>query len=193
MDNIAEIIEGCKRRDVQSQKKLYLGYFSVVKNRIRYYIKDTEVVNDLTQECFLKIFDKIGSYTGNGVFEGWVKRMASNIAIDYYRKNSKLDDHSDVDVLSDSYHETEEEDSIINRIGDVASLELIQQAIDQLPFRIRMVFVLHILEHKSHEEIAKELNITIPNSRKRLQTARTWLKEYLMDYYKTKVQTPVWE
>ena len=191
MDNIADIIEGCKRRDVQSQKKLYVGYYAVVKNRIRYYIKDTDVVNDLTQECFLKVFDKIGAYSGSGVFEGWIKRMASNIAIDYYRKHNK-EDHSDIDQLSDSYHETEEEDSIITQISDVANIEFIQQAIDQLPFRLRMVFVLHVMEHKSHEEIAKELTITIPNSRKRLQTARTWLKEYLLNYYKEQVQSPVW-
>jgi RNA polymerase sigma factor (sigma-70 family) len=193
LDTITDIIEGCKRRDINAQKKLYLGYFSVVKHTIRYYVKDTDVINDLTQECFLKIFDKINTYSGTGAFEGWVKRMASNMALDYFRKNSKYEDHSDIDVLADSYHETEEEDSVISQIGDVTNLEMLQQAIDQLPFRIRMVFVLHVIEHKSHEDIAKELNITVPNSRKRLQTARTWLKEYLISQYKDKIQTPVWK
>lgn len=192
MENITDIIEGCKKRDILAQKKLYLGYYSVVKNTIRYSIKDIEVVNDLTQECFLKVFDKIGSYSGTGVFEGWIKRMASNIAIDYFRKNSKYEKHDDIDLLADSYHETEEEDSLISQISDVANLEDLQRAIDQLPFRIRIVFVLHIIEHKSHEEIAKKLNITIPNSRKRLHTARIWLKEYLLNQYRDKIQAPVW-
>lgn len=193
METIEEIIEGCKKRDIHSQKKIYIQYFPVIKNCIRYYVKDGEQVNDLVQECFLKIFDKIKSYNGEGSFEGWMKRMASNMAIDYYRKSNKQDTHADIDTLSDSYYETEEEDDIITQLSDVADLDFIRQAIDQLPFRLRIVFVLHVMEQKSHDEIAKELLITVPNSRKRLQTARSWLKQYLMDYYKEKVQPPVWK
>lgn len=192
METIEEIIEGCKKRDIHSQKKMYVQYFPLIKNCIRYYVKDSDQINDLVQECFLKIFDKIKSYNGTGSFEGWMKRMASNMAIDYYRKNKKLDDHTDLDNLSESYYETEEEDSIISQLSDIADLEFIRQAIDQLPFRIRIIFVLHVMEQKSHEEIAKELLITVPNSRKRLQTARTWLKQYLMNHYNETVQRPVW-
>jgi RNA polymerase sigma factor (sigma-70 family) len=184
LDNITDIIEGCKKREVQSQKKLYVGYYSVVKKSIRHYVKDADLVNDLTQECFLKIFDKISGYSGTGVFDGWVKRIASNIAIDYYRKNNKVENNTDFEILAESYQETEEEENIITQIGDVANIEFLQQAIDQLPFRIRMVFVLYVMENKSHDEIAVELNISILNSRKRLQTARKWLKDYLISYYK---------
>lgn len=193
METIEDIIEGCKKRNIHAQKKMYVQFFPVVKNRIRYYIKDGDQINDLVQECFLKIFDKIKSYNGEGSFEGWIKRMASNMAIDYYRKTNKQDEHADIDSLSDSYYETEEEDDIITQLSEVADLEFIRQAIDQLPFRLRIAFVLHVIEQKSHEQIASELLITIPNSRKRLQTARTWLKEYLMDYYKEKVQPSVWK
>jgi RNA polymerase sigma factor (sigma-70 family) len=186
LENITDIIEGCKKRDIQSQKKLYLYCFAAIKHRIRYYIKDADVVNDLIQECFLKLFDKISGYSGSGSFDGWVNRMASNIAIDYYRKHNKSDNNTDIDQLADSYYETEEDESIINQIADIADMEFIQDAIAQLPFRIRMVFIFHVIENKSHEEIANELHITISNSRKRLQIARTCLKEYLMNYHKEK-------
>ncbi len=188
METIEEIIEGCKRRDIHAQKKMYVQFFPAVKNSIRYYIKDTDEINDLTQECFLKIFDKIKGYTGEGSFEGWVKRMASNMAIDYYRKNNKLEDHADINDLSDSiYEKEEEEEDLITQLSGVTDVAFIRQAIDRLPFQVRIVFVLFVLEQKSHESIANELAITVPNSRKRLQTARTWLKEYLIDHYKAKV------
>lgn len=193
METIGEIIEGCKKRDIHAQKKLYVQFFPVVKNTMRSYIKDSDQINDLVQECFLKIFDKITGFSGEGSFEGWIKRLASNMAIDYYRKNNKLDDRTDIDLLSDSYYEKEEEDNIVGQLSDVTDLKFIRGAIDQLPFQLRIVFVLFVMEQKSHDTIAKELMISIPNSRKRLQTARTWLKQYLMDYYKETVTSSIWK
>lgn len=175
LENIEQIIEGCKKKDIQAQKKVYILFYPLVKKVIRLYIKDSDLVNDLIQDCFLKAFDKIKTYSGEGTFEGWIRRMASNIAIDHYRKKNKFQTISHDETILEGY--TEEDDkTIINLISEHINLDFLEKAIEKLPDNYRLVFIMYVLEQKKHDEIATLLNITTSSSRKRLQHARAFLK-----------------
>jgi RNA polymerase sigma-70 factor (ECF subfamily) len=156
------------------------------------YARDESEVKDLLQEGFLKVFKNINSYKGSGSFEGWIKRVMVNNAIDHYQKNRKLIQHVEIGKINEN--ETPDEVPEDNEMDDRAdgfelNPELVQKAgfthdelleiMDQIEEPFRLVFNLHYIEKYKHEEIAGLLNIEISTSRTRLLRARKLIKQKL--------------
>ena len=159
---------------------------------IRYCFHENEVW-DVLQEGFLKVFSKIHSFNGKGSFEGWIKRVMINHAIDHYQKNKKHYQHTDIDKISELYIYDEDLDNSSLEVGDCSEKEMTSEIMDKagfshkellevlnnLPEPFRIVFSLHCIEHYKHEEIAELLNIDVNTSRTRLLRARKMLKQLL--------------
>lgn len=159
-----EIIKGCIEEKHSSQKALY-DLFSpkMYALCLRYGRNDSEA-QDILQEGFIKVFDNIAQFGFNGSFEGWVRRIMVNTALNYCRKKEYKQEISNVDEL---YQITTEAKAISN-LSEKEILKILQS----LPDGYRMVFNLYVIEGFSHKEIAEKLNISDNTSRSQLVKAR---------------------
>ena len=167
---LEELIQGCKSRKLSAQSTLYQLYkeqFFVLSLK---YCKNKQEAQDNLQDAFLEIFKRIKQYKGKGSFEGWMKRIVINKAIDRYKKEVKktsLENH----VIPDHKVEIEENLNI--------PLDQILACIQSLPSQYRLVFNLYIMDDYSHKEIAKMLSISVGTSKSNLHRAKVILKEQI--------------
>lgn len=171
-------IKGCKRNDKKCQRKVYEMLFSPMLGVCMRYAQDRQEATDILQDGFIKVFDKIGLYDDNGSFEGWVRRIIVNTAIDAIRKrkNEILTDDTSTYHNQTSYFEDEDKEEAAYKglgVNDVV------EAMQQLSPMYRAVFNLYVMDGLTHQEIAEELNISIGTSKSNLSKARARIKTIL--------------
>jgi len=127
---------------------------------------------DLLHESFIKIFAKIGRYQGGTSLLAWMRRIAVNSSIDYYRKSVRRR----TEDLDQAYHLSSKEPDAISRF----STREILAAVQQLTPTYRAIFNLYVIEGYSHKEIAEQMEITESTSRSNLVKARNKLQKSLM-------------
>ncbi len=167
-----ELIKLCKKRSVKAQKLLFKTYHGSLLGICMRYTKSKAEAEDVLQMAMMKIFKNINSYSGKGSFEGWMKRITVNMAVDNFRKNSKHYYHETID-------ETNEDFITTHQIPDNLEVEDVLKTIQQLPDGYRVVFNLYAIEGYSHKEIAKRLGITESTSKTQLLKARKKLRNIL--------------
>lgn len=166
--NLDQLIKKCAKNDIASQKKLYDLYKDMLFTICLKYCKNTEDAEDNLQNSFIEIFTNINKFNFNGSFEGWMKRITINKAIDSYKKSHQLIPISDL-----NYTDTEIDENDLDEFSIDAILNLIQQ----LPNQYRLVFCLYELDNFSHADIAEILSISIGTSKSNLHRAKLILKE----------------
>lgn len=137
------------------------------------YTKDRDEAEDVLQVGFVRMFEKLHLFKGDGSFEGWVRRIMVNTAIEFYRRNSRMYPVVDIEeaVNESSY------DLPLSTLNAKDILKLVQQ----LPPGYRMVFNMYAIEGFSHKEIAEQMGISEGTSKSQLARARTQLKEWLLN------------
>jgi len=171
--NEADIINGCRQKKHRAQKALYDRYHPVLMGICVRYAKSNAEAEDILITGLTRIFEKITDYRGSGSFEGWMKKIMVNAAIDNYRKNLKHYHLEDVDELTT-------ENIGFESIPDIFSVNDILKTIQELPDGYRMVFNLYAIEGYSHKEIAEKLNISESTSKTQLMKARKKLRQKLL-------------
>lgn len=177
-EQLKQIIEGCLRNDRRSQEaifKLFYGKMMVVCMR---YTKDKDTAQEVLQEGFMKVFEKLGAFDYKGSFEGWVRRIVANTAIDSIRRSKKnpiLTDN-DNDFKIGGENPMEEQENI--ELGEIKA-EMAMAAIQKLSPAYRTVFNLYVLEEYSHKEIAEMLGISEGTSKSNLAKAKMNLQKIL--------------
>jgi RNA polymerase sigma-70 factor (ECF subfamily) len=139
------------------------------------YSKDHSEAEDNLQEGFLKVFEKIGSFRHEGSFEGWVRRIMVNVALEKFRKYHLLHPVEDMGI----YDGPELNDNIISEISAQDLMKIIQE----LPPRYKMVFNLYVFEGLNHKEIAAQMKISVGTSKSNLARARVILKEKVVKVF----------
>ena len=163
-----ELIDGCLKGDRREQKTLYEKYASKMFGVSRRYVKTIENAEEVIVEAFCKVFQKIDLYTGQGSFEGWIRKVVVNESLMFIRKNYRFNEHLDInDVPVQAVDIT---------IEDELSANEILSLLDQLPTGYRTVFNLYVLEGLKHKEIAEMLEISINTSKSQLILAKKRLK-----------------
>ena len=175
---LARIVEGCKAQNRSSQQKIYELLYSKMLPVCYRYARSTDEAKDMLQDGFIKVFEKIEQYNVDGSFEGWVRRIIVNTAIDTYRKNKKevfIDDESR--ITDDSDWEDMESES------EYAGLSIndIVEAMQSLSPGYQTVFNLYVMEGYTHQEIADELEINIGTSKSNLAKAKANMKTMLTE------------
>lgn len=169
--SVDDLLEGCKRADRRTQELLYKTLASRMLGVCMRYAKDHFEGEDILQTGFVKVFQKVNEFRGDGSFEGWIRRIMVNTAIEFYRKNQRMMNLVDLDEVYDAPQVTFDMDGL--EVRDL--LKLIQQ----LSAGYKLVFNLYAIEGYSHKEIAKQLGITEGASKSQLSRARAILKEKL--------------
>lgn len=167
-----ELIDGCRRNDRRAQKQLYDLYAPRMLAVCMRYTGSRENAKDVMQEGFLTVFDKIGTYKGQGSFEGWMRRVFANQSLMYIRKNDALKYADEIESVPESGLGLDSGDPL----GTLNAKELME-LISAMPAGFRSVFNLYVLEGYSHQEIAEALGITEGSSRSQLSRGRIWLQE----------------
>lgn len=171
----SEIVVGCLRKKRKAQKALYDQYHPVLLGICLRYAKSQAEAEDVLLMALTRIYRKIDTYSGEGSFEGWMKRIVVNIAIDNYRKNHKHYFHEDLEDVTQS-------DLGFDVIPDSFAIRDILRTIQELPHGYRVVFNLFAIEGYSHKEIATKLGITESTSKTQLLKARKKLQQKLIQY-----------
>jgi RNA polymerase sigma-70 factor (ECF subfamily) len=166
-----EIVEGCKKGKASFQEKLYQLYSRRMMAVCMRYTKSRFEAEDIFQEAFVKVFKNMEAYNG-GSFEGWVRRIFVNTAINHYHKNRRYTEQADYRDIEES-HPGEED--ILSKINSSQLMVLI----NTLPEGYRMVFNLYVVEGFTHREIGEMLNISEGTSKSQLSKAKSQLRSIL--------------
>lgn len=140
------------------------------------YVNDRETARDLLQDGFVKIFTSIDSYSGNGSFEGWMRKIFVNCALEYLRKSDVLREAADLDHSAELITP---ESSVVSEMSAAELMKLVQE----LPAGFRAVFNLFAIEGYSHKEISDMLDITESTSRSQFTRAKQLLQRRINDLY----------
>ena len=169
-------IEGAKRGDRRSQKAIYDLLSAKMFAVCLRYMGDRDAAEDILQDGFVTLFTKLDSYSGEGSFEGWARKIFVNTALMSLRKKDTLRNSEDVDA---AWNVTSDDPSAIQRIGYNDLIRMISS----LPPGFRTVFNMYIIEGYSHKEIAEALDISETTSRSQLQRARMLLQNKIKEKY----------
>jgi RNA polymerase sigma-70 factor (ECF subfamily) len=176
LTDIKEIIRGCLNGNRRDQELLYRRHSARMYAVCLQYSGNDEEARDILQEGFIKVFEKLDCYKHEGSFEGWMRKIMVNTALEKYRSRTNLYRVDDIDTLSG--HESEPD------AGDFSGLEAddLLAIIRELPPKYRMVFNLYAIEGYSHKEISKMIRISEGTSKSNLARARTILQRRVGSY-----------
>jgi RNA polymerase sigma-70 factor (ECF subfamily) len=168
-----------------SYSKLVDKYQKPLYFHIRKMIKEVELVDDLVQEVFMKAFHNLNSYSNEYAFSTWIYRIATNHTIDYLRKKK-------LQTLSiDQPYKTKDGDMEMQLPDESFSTDqpvmkkerkaIVQEAIDDLPEKYRLVIEMRHMEEKTYQEIAEILDLPLGTVKAHIFRARELLYKALID------------
>lgn len=147
------------------------------------YANDSNQAKDILQDGFIKVFRNLERYNFSGSFEGWVRRIMVNTAIDYFRKSRSshvllLPDEQAIESVEAEVEESEV-DIDPNDEPEFTMKDVIE-AMQELSPAYRAVFNLFVMENRSHQDIAEELNISVGTSKSNFSKAKANIRKILL-------------
>ncbi|MDB5221962.1 MAG: polymerase, sigma-24 subunit, subfamily [Chitinophagaceae bacterium] len=169
-----EIIKGCIQEDESSQRELFRRYAGKMLGVCQRYARSTADAEDIVQDAFIKVFEKIYQFKSEGSFEGWIRKIVVNTALKKYTVIRYDKEVSGYEVTD--RNESPMEASAYSHLNEKELLGMI----NNLPDGYRLIFNLYVIEGYQHEEIAQMLKIQPGTSRSQLVKARNMLKERIL-------------
>jgi RNA polymerase sigma-70 factor (ECF subfamily) len=169
-----DIIRRCRENDKEAQFEIYKFYFKTMYNTSLRILNNTADAEDVMQDSFLDAFGKIDSFSGEGNFGGWLRRIVVNNSIDALKKK-----HNDLEFDEVHMDIVEEKDNTVEET--TFKVEEIKKAVKTLKEDTRVIISLFLFEGYDHEEISQILNISYNSSRTRYSRARKKLLKVLAD------------
>ena len=166
------MVEGCLRNDPVAQKALYAAYSRKMMAVCLRYAHSRDQAKDILQDGFVKVFQKMELYRGDGPLGGWIARTMVNTALDHLRRNKPFD-HS-IDLTEAEYLHSEDS-HVVSSMSTNELMALVQN----LPPGYRVVFNMFAIEGFSHKEIADHLGVSENTSKSQFMKARAYLRKLL--------------
>lgn len=173
LNQLEQLIEDCTSGLRAAQNRMYCLFAPRMLPVCQRYANNREEAEDILQEGFIKVFSHISQFRREGSFEGWVRRIMVNVALQRYREKARMypvvaikEESIEPAVASDAY----------SRLGYKDLVGLVQK----LPPAYRLVFNLYVFEGMKHKEIAEKLKITEGTSKSNLYDARLILQREVM-------------
>lgn len=171
-----ELAKAAAAGDSAAFEKLYEQHHRRVFSLCVRMLGSAALAEDLTQEVFLQVYKKIGSFRGDSAFTTWLHRLTVNQVLMHFRRRGVKLEHTSEEGDFTNVVETPLQST--RRISMIDKLAL-EKAISELPHGYRTVFVLHDVEGYEHEEISNLLDISIGTSKSQLHKARMRLRQLL--------------
>lgn len=166
------IISRAQQGDQQAFYQLYQKYHRKVYAICWRMLADKDSAEDVCQEVFVQLWQKISNFRGDSKFSTWLHSVTSNIVLGHLRKNKNwlqrifsIEDQTIQDVAIE--------------MDDTSELTVLDQHIARLPERARLVFVLFAVEGYRHEEISKMLDMAVGTSKAQYHRAKSLLREWV--------------
>ena len=169
-----DLINGCLAGDRRIQERLYERFAPKMYAVCLRYSNNSDDAQDLLQEGFIKVFRNLEKFRREGSFEGWVRRVFVNTAIEHYRRKVNLTTISEKE-------EHNIEDGAFNVLDQLAEKDIIS-LVQQLSPGYRSVFNMYVIEGYSHKEIAEILTISEGTSKSQLARAKAILQKKVQEF-----------
>ena len=175
MEYSKDFIDRLHKGDRIAQRALYEGCSAKMYGVCLRYVGNSDIARDILHDGFVKVFTSIKSFRGEGSFEGWVRRIMVNTALEFLRQRK---DHLEVEI-----------DRAKNSVADSTvqgyDYSFFLSVVMELPPQYRMVFNLYAIDEYTHSEIADMLNISESTSKSNYSRAKAILRgklEQLIDF-----------
>lgn len=170
----SDLIKGCLQGNRRMQEELYRRLSPRMYAVCLRYAGKAEEAEDILQEGFIKVFKKIDSFRGDGSFEGWVRRIFVNTAIEHFRRKRYL------------MPVTEREENMIegkytSALDDLGAKDILA-LVQELSPGYRTVFNMYVVEGYTHREIADMLGISEGTSKSQLSRAKVILQDMVRTF-----------
>ncbi|WP_462219423.1 RNA polymerase sigma factor [Ferruginibacter sp.] len=172
-EQLNQLIHECAKGERHSQSRLYALLAPKMFVVCLRYGRNREEAEETLQEGFMKVFENIQQFKFSGSFEGWVRKIMVNCALQKFRSKSQLHAVVNIDDVKTEYGGNE---NISAEIGTKELLKMVQL----LPPAYRMVFNLYVFEGMKHREIAELLGISEGTSKSNLSDARVILQKFVI-------------
>ena len=174
--NISELdlISGCMEGNRRMQEELYRRFSPRMYAVCLRYAGNAEEAEDILQEGFIKIFKKLDSFRGEGSFEGWIRRIFVNTAIEHFRRKRYLQPVTEKE-------ENTIEGKSLSALDDLAEKDILA-LVRQLSPGYRTVFNMYVVEGYTHKEIGDMLGISEGTSKSQLSRAKVILQDMVRQF-----------
>ena len=183
---LVQWITQAKRGEIGSFQKIYDSFARKVLNFIYRMVSSVEEAEDLTQETFVTVYQKLGSLKDNSKFEPWLFRIARNYVYQKYRSRPPAtvsidvrdEDGREIHKLADERKTPDE----VYQSGELGSV--VQSVIQDLPEKYREVFVLSAIQRRSYQEIAEIVDRSLASVKTDIHRARLQVRKQVKEYLK---------
>ncbi|MBE0649005.1 MAG: RNA polymerase sigma factor [Bacteroidales bacterium] len=183
MGHDEELVRDLKRRKNGVLDTLYNTYAPMLLSVCLRYCGNRQDAEDVLHDGFIKILKHIHTFKSisSGSFEGWMKRIIINTALNSLRDQTRSRQLLDIDPIQEKIPDEPKEENGWEYLHDKIGKERIMQMICELPPGYRTVFNLYVFEEYSHKEIAKELQFSENTSKSQLSKARALLRKKIYE------------
>ena len=169
-----DLLEGCLEGNRRMQEELYRRFSPRMYAVCLRYAGNAEEAEDILQEGFIKVFKKLNSFRREGSFEGWVRRVFVNTAIEHFRRKRYL-------MPVTEKEENTIEGKYLSVLDDLAARDIMALVQDLSP-GYRTVFNLYVVEGYTHKEIADMMGISEGTSKSQLSRAKVILQDMVKKF-----------
>ncbi len=173
-----ELVKGCLEKDPSVQKRLFEQFNRKMMGVCLRYAGRSEEAEDMLQNGFIRVFEKIETFKGSGSLEGWIRKIMVNESLTYLRKNKAMQMNVDIDSVTYKVPSS-------SHVGETMNEKDLLKIIQQMPAGFRTVFNMYAIEGYSHKEIAEELGISEGTSKSQYSRAKTHLQNILQPKQKS--------
>lgn len=165
-----ELVERARAGDRLAMGRLYESHARRVYTVVRRLVGDDHLAEDLSQEAWMRAFEKLNLFRGEAAFGTWIYRLATNVALNRLRRQGR---RAEVEGAAELVAPSARlDEAALNR-------RVLARALDRLPPGYRQVLVLHDVEGWTHEEIAAALDVAPGTSKSQLHKARARMRELI--------------
>lgn len=173
-NNEVELVRRAAKGDVEAYEQLYHGHSERVFGLCLRMIRDRGEAEELVQDVFVRVWEKLGSFRGGSAFSTWLHRITVNTVIERLRAQARWQDRHDAAADPD--------DTPDNAFMSVAGSDVdLERAIARLPSQARLVFLLHDVEGQKHREISELTGLAVGTCKAHLHRARRLLRATLSE------------
>ena len=171
-DSEPALIKACQRGEAAAQREVYDRYARRMLAVCMRYIRNDMEAEDVMIGGFMRVFGKLDQYQFAGSFEGWMRKIMVNEALQQVRRNHGP--HLETDIA-----EVHNDAAVMHTDNNELETQDLLDMVRQLPEGYRTVFNLYAIEGYAHKEIAEQLGISENTSKSQLSRARALLQGYL--------------